>query len=87
MKKNLNDKGFTLIELLVSAAIIAVLAGISISEYSSYRQKTNDLVAFHQLLSIRKAMEASDSEALDLNNISGLECTFCLLYTSDAADE
>jgi prepilin-type N-terminal cleavage/methylation domain-containing protein len=53
-----SSQGFTLIELLVVIAIVAILASISISQYSLYKQKSVDSLMDGTLHEARQAMEA-----------------------------
>jgi prepilin-type N-terminal cleavage/methylation domain-containing protein len=53
-----SSQGFTLIELLVVIAIVALLASISISQYSLYKQKSVDSLMEGTLHEARQAMEA-----------------------------
>jgi len=60
------ERGFTLIELLVVIAILSILTGISIQNYSSYRQKIYDSAADHLIHNAQIALEAGKTNIDDL---------------------
>lgn len=59
------ESGFSLIELLVSSAIIAILAGLAIKAYDSYKQNSYNRIADTVFNQARAALEAGkiDSES------------------------
>jgi prepilin-type N-terminal cleavage/methylation domain-containing protein len=76
MKKSTkkNKKGFTLIELLIVVAIIAILAAISIPQFSQYRIKGYNAAASSDIRNAKTAEEAlfADFQAYgDTNGIYG----------------
>ncbi|MDC0357232.1 prepilin-type N-terminal cleavage/methylation domain-containing protein [Oligoflexia bacterium] len=62
------EQGFTLIELLVVIAIISILSGISIQNYSEYRQRIYDSSADHLLHNAKVALEAGKTDIDNLGN-------------------
>ena len=53
----LNQRGFTLIELLIVVAIISILAGLAIAQFSQYRANAFDARAMHDLGNAVRAEE------------------------------
>ena len=66
-----NSKGFTLIELMIVIAIIGVLAGIAIPQYSSYskRAKFSEIISF--VAERKSAVSLCAQETNSLNSCSG----------------
>lgn len=67
-----NSKGFTLLELLVVVAIIGILAGLSIANYSSYKLNSKIAVVIGDFKTIETALEAyrttTESYPVDVNH-------------------
>lgn len=58
----MKQKGFTIIELMVAISIIAVLAGIVISNIRQYQAKANNAAILQKISNIQKALEMYKSQ-------------------------
>ena len=76
MKKMIKNAGFTLIELVITIAIIAILAGIAIPNYFSWRRNAQMRAAAEELLS---AVQVTKLRAVK-------ERTNCVVLFDDAND-
>lgn len=65
------SKGFTLIELMIVVAIIAILASIAMSIYSSVNTKTRDAVRLSDFANINQAIQ------LAIHNSKDIELDLC----------
>lgn len=61
-KKKMQSNGFTLIEILVTATIIALLAGIGVTSYSTLTKQSRDAKRKADLENIRAALEMYRSD-------------------------
>ena len=67
--------GFTLLELLVIMALIAILIGIAIPQYSDYRKRGFDIRAASDLKNVATAEEAYFIDFETYLTCSNDECT------------
>jgi prepilin-type N-terminal cleavage/methylation domain-containing protein len=78
-----NSAGFTLLELLVTMALVAILIGIAVPQYSDYRRRGFDIRAASDLKNVATAEEAyfidyeaylscTDAECAELPGIRAL---------------
>lgn len=58
----MNKKGFTLIEILVVISIIAILATVSISVFSTVQKNNRDQIRIRDMQSIKQALELYRSD-------------------------
>jgi prepilin-type N-terminal cleavage/methylation domain-containing protein len=56
MKLNSSNRAFTLVEMLLVVAIISILAGMAISNFSNASQDTREVVARQQLAVVQEAV-------------------------------
>ncbi|MEC9283462.1 MAG: prepilin-type N-terminal cleavage/methylation domain-containing protein [Bdellovibrionota bacterium] len=74
----LNQDGFSLVELMVTVAIIGVLAGMAIPNYSLSMHRTRVKLTISQMIAVRNGMIGlREIEDKTLRNITGTGCTRC----------
>ena len=62
LKKHRNPRGITLIELMIVIAIVGILAGIAIPQFSSYRAKSYNAGAVSDVRNLRTDLESYYAE-------------------------
>ncbi|MCO6429244.1 MAG: prepilin-type N-terminal cleavage/methylation domain-containing protein [Deltaproteobacteria bacterium] len=69
-----SSRGFTLLELLVVMAIVVILTGIAVPQFSAYRQRAFDLRALSDLRNLAAAEEVYFMDSESYLTCSNQEC-------------
>ena len=73
-----NEKAFSLIELMVTVAIIGVLAGMAVPNYSLTVHRTRVKLTISQMIQLRNGIIGLREIENDiLSGITGTGCTYC----------